>query len=98
MPAGSASQPDLRSQYISRNPLTPIFGQVPPYYAGRENIIDDMILRLIIHITILIAARSLWALEARAKRPCSRFFPTGQKNAGESASTQPLSPACCKKS
>lgn len=44
MPAGSASQPDLRSQYISRNPLTPIFGQVPPYFAGRENIIDDMIL------------------------------------------------------
>lgn len=44
MPAGSASQPDLRSQYISRNPLTPIFGQVPPYFAGRESIIDDMIL------------------------------------------------------
>ena len=40
MPAGSASQSDLRSQYISRNPFTPIFGQVPPYFAGRENIID----------------------------------------------------------
>lgn len=44
MPADSASQSDLRSQYISRSPFTPIFGQVPPYFAGRENIIDNMIL------------------------------------------------------
>lgn len=44
MPAGNASQSGSRSQYISRNPFTPIFGQVPPYFAGRENIIDDMIL------------------------------------------------------
>ena len=30
--------------YRQANPFTPIFGRVPAYMAGREQIIDDMVL------------------------------------------------------
>ena len=30
--------------YRQANPFTPMFGRVPAYMAGREQIIDDMVL------------------------------------------------------
>lgn len=32
-----------REEYLANNPFTPVFGKVPPYLAGREQLIEDIL-------------------------------------------------------